>query len=139
MRRPDPADPRSFGSATDGAEVLRILKAVEHQQHGIRAVRQRGAGHRLQLPILAGTDIGDHALMRLRVRDVIQLAAVGRLYWDAPIRRQPSELPQSRFVAYAISQQQPFDWASRTERFEDGIATVNDVRWPRHASSVPHV
>src|SRR2546421_13085734 len=89
----DPAHAGRLGRPADGAEVLRILQAVEHQQHGIRPLSEGFARHRLELPVLPRTDIGDHALGSLRVSDVVELVAVGPPPWTTPGLRPPPEAP----------------------------------------------
>ena len=132
----DPAHTGRLRRPADGAEVLWILQAVEHQQHGIGPLGEGFARHRFELPVLPRTDVGDHALVSLGVRDVVQLASVGRLDRDAPAGGQLSKLLQARFVPESFSQQEPFDRPPGAEGLEDRIAPVDDVRRPRHELSI---
>src|SRR6266513_551644 len=133
----NPAHAGRLGRPADGAKVLWILQAVEHQQHGIGPLGQGFARHWLELPVLPRTDIGDHALVSLRVRDVVQLAPVGCLDRDPAAGSQLSKLLQARFVPEALSQQEPLHWTAGSERLENGFAPVDDVRGPGHGLPYP--
>ena len=94
----DAADTSCFGGSADRAEVLRVLQAVQHQEHGVGAVGERGPSHGLQLPVFARAHVGHDALVRLRVRDVVELASVGWLDGDLARSGELPQLPQSRLI-----------------------------------------